>query len=206
MAVETLKTLRSRYIWDETSLRYRSPRGRFVSARALKQSLNSYVRRSQKEIRRIASQVASGSLDVAEWQRLTANLVKSTHLASAALAKGGWAQMTKADFGRVGQGLRFHYERLARFAAEVESGRLAPGTIQMRAGMYAASAGGVYENTRRDAAADVFTEERRVLGAAEHCPDCIEEAAKGWAPVGTLRKITDSACRTNCRCRFLFRN
>lgn len=202
---KTLASIRAQYVWDAKSLRYRSGTGRFVSQKSIKQSLNTYVRRAQKEIQRIAGEVARGALPVEEWQRLTANLVKNTHLASATAAKGGWAQMTQADYGRVGQGLKFHYNRLGKFAAEIESGRLAPGTIQQRAGMYATSAGGVYENTRRDAAKDVFTEERSILGKAEHCALCKSEAARKWVPIGSLVPIGARTCKTNCLCRYGFR-
>lgn len=202
---ESLAALRSRYEWDATALRYRGPRGAFVSAKAVKQAHTTYIRRSTREIERLATQAASGALPVDEWQRLTANLVKSVHLASAAVAKGGWAQMTPADFGRVGQGLRFHYGKLAKFAREIQTGRLNPGTVRQRAGMYAAAAGGVYENTRRRDAAGVFTEERNVLGKSEHCQVCKDQTARGWVAVGTLVPIGQRSCLTRCRCRYAFR-
>jgi hypothetical protein len=73
--------------------------------------------------------------------------------------------------------------------------------------LYANGALGVYENARREGArrAGVMTQERRVLGVAEHCPDCRSEARKGWVEIGTLRRIGDSVCRANCKCRFEFR-
>lgn len=202
---KTLRPVRTGYTWDPKSLRYRSPTGRFVSQRAFKQSFNAHIRKATREIESLAREVESGKLSVADWQTRMKNEIKTVHLESAAAARGGWAQMTKSDFGKVGAGLKFHYKKLKGFAKDIAAGKLPLGTIVARAAMYATAGGGVYENTRRDEAGEVFTEERRKLAKSEHCPTCKEEAAKGWAKVGTLRKIGDSECMTRCLCRFLFR-
>jgi hypothetical protein len=47
--------------------------------------------------------------------------------------------------------------------------------------------------------------ERRVLGVAEHCSDCVEYAARGWQPIGELPELGDSRCISNCRCHFIYR-
>ncbi|MBU2051243.1 MAG: hypothetical protein KKH61_20035 [Gammaproteobacteria bacterium] len=50
------------------------------------------------------------------------------------------------------------------------------------------------------------TEERRVLGAADHCPDCIEYAEMDWQPIGTLPDPgVGSVCQSNCHCHKEFR-
>jgi hypothetical protein len=44
-------------------------------------------------------------------------------------------------------------------------------------------------------------EERRILHAQESCPDCIEYAAEGWTPQGTLPLPGEqSECGKYCRC------
>lgn len=54
---------------------------------------------------------------------------------------------------------------------------------------------------------DVFDQEHRVLGIAEHCEDCVTYSAMGWMPVGSLPAIGDqSACRQNCYCYFEYRS
>ena len=202
---DSLTALRARYEWDAASLRYRSRTGRFVSQRAVKQGLSTYIRRAQKEIQRLAGQVAAGTLDVAEWQRLTANLVKSTHVVSAALAKGGFGQMTAADYGRVGQEMRRQYRYLRRFAAEVETGKLAPGTIRARAGMYMTASRSFYEESRRHGAGVSLSFERNILGVGEHCGECKEQTARGWVAIGQLVPIGRRVCRSNCLCRYAFK-
>jgi hypothetical protein len=55
------------------------------------------------------------------------------------------------------------------------------------------------------------TQERRVLGHADHCEDCPPLAELDWQPIGSLPPIGFKAdgepteCRTHCECRFEFR-
>lgn len=204
---------RSRYSWDPNVQRYRGPSGRYVSQKAFRQSFNSHIRKARREVERLAEQVSRGAISIPEWQRQMVNAVKTIRLQSAAAARGGWAQMTKADFGKVGQQLRAEYKFLRKFAKDIRGKKLAPGTIRARAGSYVSAGASAYENTRRDAAAEIFTEERNILGHAEHCHDnpkkgsvgCIEQTARGWVKVGTLVPIGRRTCRVNCRCRYSFR-
>lgn len=85
------------------------------------------------------------------------------------------------------------------------------GRLVARAKLYAQAARGTYEAVRGRAAQLVgYTEERRVLAAAEHCarsagtPGCPELAGR-WAPIGTLPRIGAATCRSHCRCRFEYR-
>lgn len=50
-------------------------------------------------------------------------------------------------------------------------------------------------------------QERRVLGMAEHCADCVAYAAMGWQPIGTFPPPGEkSACGMNCYCTMEYRN
>lgn len=53
---------------------------------------------------------------------------------------------------------------------------------------------------------DIFDEEMREhLGKDKPCVTCIEEIKKKWRPIGSLKSIGDSICRSGCHCRFLYR-
>jgi hypothetical protein len=58
---------------------------------------------------------------------------------------------------------------------------------------------------RREKINDGYTEEIRILGAADHCRSCLEYAGMGWQPIGTLPEIGDSECNMNCKCEFEYR-
>jgi hypothetical protein len=207
---------RSVYTWDAEVIRYRGPSGAFVSQQAIKQALNTFVRRAQLEIQRLAREMTAGRIPIEEWQRQTANLIKSTHLANAAAAKGGWGQMTPADFGKVGQQLKLQYQHLRKFAKEAAAGSLTPEDIERRAGMYARSAAGAYERARFDtfsaiAATGAKVEMRNKLGQAEHCHTstkrvgCVEETARGWVSIGEMTLPGSRNCLSNCRCSLQYK-
>ena len=114
--------------------------------------------------------------------------------------------MSNSDWGTVGSLIKRQYQWLDNFASEVYSGIQPSNTLLRRAKLYAQSGRGTYEEMKRIVAQDRgYTEERRLLSPAEHCNGCVEEAMKGWQPIGTLRQIGDTECVTNCVCRFIFR-
>ena len=95
-----------------------------------------------------------------------------------------------------------------RFMEQTASGvQRVDGRFRQRAKQYIRAAKALFTETKRKVKQLTgTTEERRVLGNAEHCPECIEYAARGWVPVGTLPVPGEqSSCRQNCRCRMEWR-
>lgn len=207
IAPQTFESVRSAFRWDRKLQRYRlASSGQFVRQTAVKRALLRVVDASKDVVGRLGASVAEGSISISEWQVRMAATVKSLQLAAHAAARGGFAALTANDFGRIGSTLRFQYSRLAAFALDIERGRISAPAIEARARLYAASANATFENGRRfGAEVGEMTEERRVLGASEHCEDCVLEALRGWQPLGELREIGDSRCMANCRCSFRFR-
>lgn len=196
------------YQWDERSQRYvNAVSKKFVSRDTVRQALDIALDRSRNEVTRLSRALVNGQINLATWQTSIASEIKSMHLASASLAKGGWAQMTQSDFGRTGQIVRQEYGHLARFAQDIKEGRqLLDGSLLRRANMYALSPTGTYEEVaRRNMLSSGKLEEKRVLGGADHCADCVRLADGEWHPIGSLPRIGQSVCMTNCRCRFVYR-
>jgi hypothetical protein len=196
------------YQWDANVSRYRDARtGAFAPQRTVTMLLNRQITVAQKEMRSLGRQLAEGKLDVTEWRDATREQLRIIHATQAAKAVGSFDQMDAREWGRVGGKLRYQFERLEKFAVEIDSGtQPLDGRFTQRVEMYAKSGFATYEETRRDGARDDgMTEERRVLGNAEHCADCVEYAARGWVPIGTLPRIGQSQCLTNCKCHFEYR-
>lgn len=198
---ETLQQIRTRFRWDPETLRYRRE-GKFVSSREVKDALVRYLETEQNVLRILAGKMARGEITISDWQLQTAELVKNIQIAAYAIARGGIHQITKGDYGKIGSRLKYQYTRLRSFALKVQRRLMTAKAILTRAELYAASAASTYENLRRERAVMVYTEERRVLAAAEHCDVCEDEADKGWVPAGTLKEIGDSPCRMRCLCHF----
>lgn len=205
---DRVSSLTPDYTWSDASHRYRDlSTGRFVGPDAVRGALDHVIESSKSEMRAVSGRLRSGEIALADWQRGMAQEMKLIHTASAAAARGGWAEMSQSDWGAVGQQTRAQYEFLRNFAGDVATGKQPlDGRFLRRAEMYGEAARATYAETeRRMMRREGEDEERRILGAADHCPDCLAAAALKWQPIGTLPRIGESQCRTRCRCSFDYR-
>lgn len=199
----------SAFEWDAKSSQYRSKvSGRFVSRDVIRGSLERALNRAKREIDLTGANLQNGLISVDQWREQMATHVKSTHLYSAAIPRGGWAQLTSADFGRVGRLVRFQYERLNKFALELAAGKKTDGSFRMRARMYAGASMQMYHESERVEMKDVqgMTHERNVRTRGDSCDGCVHESSRGWVPIGKLRPIGTRTCLTNCRCHIRYRS
>ncbi len=67
---------------------------------------------------------------------------------------------------------------------------------------------GIEIGRRRLIRGGVYTEEMRKHGRIvdDMCPTCSEAVAKGWQPIGSLPRISESECRVACHCYFRYRD
>ena len=196
----------SKYTWDEVAGRYIDEDGNIVSFEEVRLWLDEVLDRNDLKMAQTALLLLSGGINVQQWQEQMRASLKDVHLISGALARGGWEHMSQADFGRVGNELRFQYERLARFATQIERGLPLDGRFRRRVQLYAQSGRVSYTAAlRQEMALRGYTEEQSVLAAADHCSECVAEAGKGWVPIGTLVNIGERICKSNCRCHLEFR-
>ncbi len=198
----------SAFEWDPKSSQYRSKAsGRFVSRGTIRDALERALHRAQREIDVTSAALQNGAISVDVWRERMAGHIKETHLYAAAVPRGGWAQLTSADFGRVGRRIRFQYERLNKFALELAAGKKTDGSFRMRARMYAGASMTAYEDAERVEMRDVqgMTQERNVRTAGDSCEGCVGQSARGWVPIGALIPIGQRDCLTNCRCRKRYR-
>jgi hypothetical protein len=194
-----------RFTYDERTRRYRAPNGKFVTN--VRGVLDATLDKSGKEVKALAQSLRDGKINLTDFRQAMRDNIKSSHLASTALAKGGWQQMTQADMGRAGARIRREYGMLERMIQQIGAGeQRLDGTLLRRSEMYTQSARGTYHDAERvEQARRGVSQERRVLGQADHCEDCVTAAAIGWAAIGTLPRIGESVCRVNCRCVFEFK-
>lgn len=196
------------YGWNPTANRYVDlSTGRFVSSSAVRDALEDVMSNSKAKMNAITQQLIDGSISLSSWQSEMMSLVKVSHVAAASSANGGWAQMTQSDWGFTGSLIKDQYAYLRNFAAELADGTQAlDGRALVRADMYGEASRDTYEAMRfRNAEAMGAEEEIRELGAADHCSGCLEQAALGWQPIGTLEEIGAMECLTRCHCTKKFR-
>jgi len=110
--------------------------------------------------------------------------------------------------------IKKQYAYIDNFAADIaqDPDKWLTGRLDNRMNLYNQTGYSALEDFKnRDMRLSGWTEERRVLGVADHCsgegskPGCIELAGAGWQDIGTLPKIGQSLCATNCRCHFEYR-
>jgi hypothetical protein len=202
------RPLEDRYAWQPnagTTGRYRDrATGKFVSELSVRGDLDKYIDAKNKGLDALTNQLRNREISLADWQLQMRAEIKSMHMNAAMVARGGRDQMTNADWGRTGRELRNQYEYLDKWAADIASGKVKlDGRANVRAQLYGDASRSTYEQNRRAVASvNGYTQERRILHAAESCVDCLEYAGLGWQPIGTLPRIGESQCRSNCRCTF----
>lgn len=146
------------------------------------------------------------NLDV--WQSSFAGEISPLHLAMAAAAAGGMGLLTLDDTGRVEQQIRTQLGYLRKFAGEINEGveRL-DGSFLRRVEMYAeAGRGTYYQETNAVMERSGFDLEMSVRTARDSCPGCIEQAMKGWQPIGTIIPVGQRVCLTRCLCHMAYQN
>lgn len=189
-------------------MRYRSLRtGRLVAPDAVRRALDLALQNNASKARNLAEQLRSGAIDIDEWALAMRGVVKDTQLFSSAAARGGWAQMGAHAFGLVGQRVRRQYAFLTNLTIELRAGLPKDGRFLERAASYAKAAKPAFLAARQDVVQlSGFDEIKTDLNPAEHCDDCIREAARGFVRMGTEVPIGARQCLHNDRCSVRFRN
>ena len=152
----------------------------------------------------------SGDISIQRWVLDFRQRLKKTYIDQYVLARGGRANMAPQDWGKLGAMLKKQYGFLNGFADDVAAGKLSEGRIQARAELYFKSARQAYERGKEaqlgmpplpahpgDGSTvclsncqchwDIRETDDEwlatwTLGAAEHCPDCVQRAGE-WAPL-----------------------
>lgn len=205
----TFPSLSSDFAWNETAGRYISLKtGRFVPFSAVRDQLESVIDQSAIRMNAVTQQLIDKQISIVEWQSTMMEQIKLSHTAAAAASRGGWAQMSQSDWGATGRMIRDQYDYLRNFADQIANGEQAlDGRALIRADLYGDAARGTFEQMRRryEQQQNGMEEEIRILGEADHCPGCLDQAALGWQPIGTLDPIGAEECITRCHCTFKYR-
>lgn len=197
------------YGWNAVAHRYYDlETGVFVARTTVADGLESVMDVSALRMNALTQSLTDSAISLADWQTGMMEQIKITHTASAALANGGWDNMTQSDWGATGQLIREQYDYLRNYAKEIADGtQPLDGRALVRSDLYADAANGTYwEMDKRAMIVDGYDEGRRVLEpGASHCDDCEEYASDGWMPIEDIPEIGNSQCMTRCRCEIEYR-
>lgn len=154
--------------------------------------------------------LAGGKISIQRWQLDFRQNLKDIYRNEYLLARGGRGAMTQSDWGKLGAMLKKQYGYMNRFAEEIAAGNLTDAQVKARMDMYFKSARQAYERGAESARGmpplpahpgdgstvclsncqchwDIQETDDEwlatwTLGAAEHCPDCVQRAGD-WAPL-----------------------
>jgi hypothetical protein len=208
------------FIWNSEKRRYESADGEPVPDSVLRRWVDDFAAALVVLFMARAQAVQSALVEIntggggdrfraalADWQINCRADLRAGHLAACAIAFGGFNVIRSDQLETGERAADFHSSFWDNFVAGVFVGSvLMDGNFVPRSGMYGAGVYSTFQNgTRARERAAGMTQERRRLGASDHCPTCLEQAAFGWVAIGTLRSIGDSECKTRCRCYFQFK-
>ena len=193
----------SSWRYDPITGRYRGANGRFLSARAVEALVDGRINRLGAELRRFTRMLSAGDITLDQWQGSVREALKLVHVQAAIIGNGGRETMRASDWGRIGQRLRVEYAFLQGFARDLLDGRVSPAMALARISLYAQAVRGSYwEGATIRQGKQGYSLMRRILDSqAKHCQDCLDYAARGVVPMGSLPLPGQRcACRSNCRC------
>ena len=186
------------YSWDDRLRNYvSSDTGRMVKRGEVTDLLRDMTKASEERIGDFGRLAANGSISPRQFYEAMQQEIKLATNTNAALAKGGWAQMTQADWGANGYQLRQEYANLRNFANEIAAGNLSPAQIEARANLYANSTYSRYWEirTEQERQAGMMQEKLVTMGDSRVCEECMAEAGRGLMPIGTFNPPIHPGCR-----------
>lgn len=195
--------------WDRAAGRYRGPSGAFIPYARVRGYLDSALESAGKRMDTLANQLRAGQIDIVTWEVRMRREVKIVSTYSGAVAKGGWAQMTEADLGRVGRYVQDQYKYLRGFARDAMTGKQPlNGTVNARSKLYAEAGRPLYHLMEKaEMKVRGNTERRSLRHSRDSCAGCVEAAARGWLPIDdkSQMEIGQRDCRTRDLCSWEYR-
>lgn len=187
-----------------------SPTGVPLTPQTTDRVLEQFIDSQKRRMKGLAQDYINGKIDVVEFRNRMSNEIRTLHLGAAILGAGGMQNLSPYHLRMIEQRVAeqevYLDNLISDFQRKLPLRGLTARDVE-RVGSYANAARVTYQQSMRqfimnESQGEGF--ERRVLGSAEHCPDCVEYAQMGWQPVGTLPPIGDSQCGQNCKCSFEF--
>lgn len=198
----------AQYGYDPRTRRYRNlSSGRIVAEKEVRAAVDVVIDTETAKIRALSQRLVEGQINLSEWQLQMSATMKRLHVATGAAAFGGTRQMSASDQGYLGSLIKEQYKFLRGFAKQIKSGtQKLDGSLVARAELYTQAARGTHEAVRARGAKQIGqTEMRSLLAPADHCTQCLQEAAKGWSSIGSLIPIGGRTCKARCRCSMSYR-
>lgn len=190
--------------------------GRLVPRAEVRAEIEKLITHVQRESARIANRYQAGSITIGEFETSMRELLKAGHLIASSVGRGGRAQMSQADWGKVGSKIKWQYEYLSKFARRLATGKLDKAYSANRARSYASAIYISYSNGRAAAEQEFINNNggkdadgskiqvRLVTNSAEGCQECADDEAAGWMDPEDMGELGSRICGDFCKCTLEF--
>lgn len=186
------------YAWDDRLRNYVDlSTGRMVKRELITDLLRTVIAGAERRMGLLGELVAQGQITPRQFYELMAREIKLATNVSAALASGGWQNVSFSAWGRNGALIRAEYGYLRGFVQEIGLGGLSEAQIIARAKLYGNTAYGRFWEIEQAGQQARGMRLMKLLPRMDDrtCPVCIAEAKRGWQPVGTWIIPLHPACR-----------
>src|SRR4051812_16166490 len=109
----------SPYRWSPKTGRYVYANGRFVKKADVRKAIDVALEKESGRALLLSQKLRNGTISLNAWRTEMREMIKNVHIYDAAIARGGFAQLGAADYGRIGQVVRGEYGWLEGFAREI---------------------------------------------------------------------------------------
>jgi hypothetical protein len=191
------------YQYDPKLRRYRSKAtGKFLRKEAIAFLTQGHIENVKSDLKTVSQLLIDEKINLKTWQTTTAETLKVLHVQEYLLGIGGQGAIKKEDYLEIGRELKIQYQYLRNFAVELTQGKMTPAEVLNRTSMYGDAAKVSFFRGEKTAAKRAgFSFGMRILGIAEHCPECLTYHARGIVPVDELIIPTQAcSCMFKCKC------
>lgn len=199
----------NKFTFDSQSRLYRYASGKrtgqIVNEKAMAKLLENYMIQQRSNISTATDDVINNRISVKDWQSSLASSLKSMHINSYSLGRGGVKQIDADDMKSIKNRLKSEFNYLEKFAREIEGGSLSEAQIKNRVRLYVDAAYSQWQLGREIAAFDSGENFEIWDSAEDSCTDCSGKSQLGWQPIGALGTPgVGVRCLSQCRCNKRF--
>lgn len=183
--------------------RYRDTRtGRYASGRVVRAELDAYLTNSDTAAKALATALRNREISLADAELAFRRMIKNTHINSAVMARGGYANMTPRDWGLVGQRIRYNYGKARDMFKQIADGKQRlDGTLTRRFELYGEAGRNTFYRAKQANLRPDVTHVRSIRHARDSCAECRALDGKVFAIGDPSYKLPGQRiCLTRCRC------
>jgi hypothetical protein len=156
-------------------------------------------------VRSATDALVAGVLRLGPWFGAMRDALLPRHFA-ASFAVLNHPEPPPADLDAIAAESQRQVGYLERFRGQLATAEQLLSGAAARAELYSFALWGVAQAVGHERAMrDGYTEGLSELGASDHCDQCLDQAAMGWQPIGSLILPGLRICRSRCACSLSYR-